>query len=97
MTTPVRRSAELHPMARKNQLIPELACSHRATDRTSIMQLAALIEQSAERRLQWFTDDPIDSLGGRTAAELVALNRGHQVKMFLHQIIYSDGQRLPIY
>lgn len=97
MTTPARRSAEIHPIARKNSLIPQRTGSPRERDRTTIMQLAAFIETSAERRLRWFTDDSIDSLGGKTAAELVALNRGDEVKTFLHQIIHSDAQRLPIY
>lgn len=97
MTTSVRRSAELHHVAAKILHMPTGAPLLPEKESAAIMRLAAQIEQSFECRLRWFTDDPIDSLGGLTAAELIALGRGDQVRMFLHRIIYPDGQGLLIY
>ncbi|MBB5357456.1 hypothetical protein HDE76_000638 [Rhodanobacter sp. ANJX3] len=96
MTTSVRRLDGLHRLFQDLQLKEDIQPSH-SRERVTILQLAARVEESLELRSQWFTDDRIDSLGGLTAAELVALGQGEQVKQFLHRIIYCDRQRAPIY
>jgi hypothetical protein len=57
-----------------------------------IMDLAAQLEEDHRTRVQWYIDDPIDALGGQTAAELVARGRGNQVIGFLYHAAWS-GRR----
>ncbi|WP_329743367.1 hypothetical protein [Dyella sp. A6] len=40
-------------------------------DRSVVLSVARTIEPDAERVMCWFTGDPINELGGRTARELV--------------------------
>jgi hypothetical protein len=97
MTTSVRRLDGLDRLRfRDLQITQDIRASH-SLERVTILQLAARIEERLELRLQWFTDDPINSLGGLTAAELLALGQGEQVKHFLRRIIYCDHQHASIY
>lgn len=59
-------------------------------DRDQIIGLASRIEAERHRRLEWYTDDPIYSLGRLTAAELVSIGKGGLVVRFLNGIEYLD-------
>lgn len=52
----------------------------------AVIKEAARIEPDAMDLLRWYMEDPINSLGGRTAEELVASGHGELVVRFLRHI-----------
>lgn len=58
-----------------------------------IMELASRIEASRSRCLQWYIEDPIDVLGGFTAAELVAMGNAREVLGFLYFTSWSERRQ----
>ncbi|HEX7816663.1 hypothetical protein [Dyella sp.] len=52
----------------------------------AVIHEAARIEPDVINLLRWYVEDPIDSLGGRTAEQLVASGHGQLVVRFLRHI-----------
>jgi len=52
----------------------------------AVIYEAARIEPDAINLLRWYVEDPINSLGGRTAEQLVASGHGELVVRFLRRI-----------
>ncbi len=52
----------------------------------AVIREAARIEPDAISLLRWYVEDPIDSLGGRTAEQLVTSGHGELVVRFLRHI-----------
>jgi hypothetical protein len=52
----------------------------------AVINEAARIEPDSMNLLRWYAEDPIDSLGGRTAEQLVASGHGELVVRFLRHI-----------
>jgi hypothetical protein len=55
-----------------------------------IMKLATRLEVEHARCIRWYVEDPIEALGGRTAAELVASGKGKQVIGFLYHASWCE-------
>ena len=55
-----------------------------------IVKLATRLEADTGRCIRWYIEDPIDALGGRTAAELVACGQGKQVLGFLYHAAWCE-------
>lgn len=58
----------------------------------TILKLAISIEPDVLEVVRWFADDPIFTLGGCTAKDLVASGRGQSVVSFLHKVKRSEGE-----
>jgi hypothetical protein len=54
-----------------------------------VIEEASQIELDPQVVLRWYVEDPIASLGGLTAAELVASGGSQQVIAFLRDILAS--------
>lgn len=52
----------------------------------AVINEAAHIEPDSINLLRWYAEDPIDSLGGRTAEQLVVSGHGELVVRFLRHI-----------
>lgn len=52
----------------------------------AVINEAARIEPGAMNLLRWYVEDPIASLGGRTAEQLVSSGHGELVVRFLRHI-----------
>lgn len=52
----------------------------------AVIHEAARVEPDAINLLRWYVEDPINSLGGRTAEQLVASGHGELVVRFLRHI-----------
>jgi hypothetical protein len=52
----------------------------------AVIHEAARIEPDAMTLLRWYVEDPIVSLGGRTAGQLVSSGHGELVVRFLRRI-----------
>lgn len=52
----------------------------------AVINEATRIEPDAMNLLRWYVEDPIDSLGGRTAEQLVSSGQGELVVRFLRHI-----------
>jgi hypothetical protein len=62
----------------------------------AVINEAARIEPDAINLLRWYGEDPIESLGGRTAEQLVSSGHGELVVRFLRHINSSAICCLPI-
>lgn len=59
----------------------------------AVINEAARIESNSVSLLRWYAEDPIASLGGRTAFQLVMSGHGKLVVRFLRHIRESDLRR----
>ena len=59
----------------------------------AVINEAARIESNSVSLLRWYAEDPIASLGGRTACQLVMSGHGKLVVRFLRHIRETDLNR----
>jgi hypothetical protein len=80
-----------------SEVIENSGFDFHSDERALIINLATRIEMDNRRCLEWYTGDPIVSLGGLTAAELVSLGRGTKVISFLRRVEYLDVGRFAAF
>lgn len=59
----------------------------------AVIHEAARLEPDSLSMLRWYTEDPIESLGGRTACQLIMSGHGELVVRFLRHIARADINR----
>jgi hypothetical protein len=57
-----------------------------------VIKAACVLEPDVDAVLDWFAGDPIEALGGRTAANLVAIGMAQPVLDFLAAAIRDAGE-----
>ncbi|QDE39830.1 DUF2384 domain-containing protein [Luteibacter pinisoli] len=62
-----------------------------------VLLAAQAIDRDPERVLRWYSEDPIESLGSRTAAELVDAGHADLVIRFLEAVMVREARAMPVH